>query len=215
MCSEPALGQFREFLTNSGIVEINEDNSWILKVQVDSFGYTLEWYISELLSRKLAAISGWNIRIEGLLAGGDFDVLSFIDSVLVHVECKSKRPSEIDDSEIRDFLQRSQDLAPEMAIMLIDTDNDLDSLLRRFQTILVSIQRIRHPDRKPSKPSIAQVPGFRNLYFGLFRVFITDSQPSFLHALQDCLRYYHTYVKFVSFLVGPRVNYITGEIYDD
>lgn len=73
ICSEPVLGQFREFLVENGIVEINDDNNWDLKVKVDNFGYTLEWYISKLLARKLHAISGWNIKIEGLMAGGDFE----------------------------------------------------------------------------------------------------------------------------------------------
>ncbi len=219
MCSEPALGQFREFLLNSGIVGISEDNSWSLKVKADSFGYTLEWYVSELLSRKLGAIGGWNVKIEGLLAGGDFDVLAFVDSVLIYVECKAKRPEEINDSEVRNFLQRSQDLAPELAVMLIDTDSELDTLLDKFNTILVPTQRISSgisdPNWKPKKPFIARVAGFRNIYFGLQRVFLTHSQPSILHTLQDCLRYYHTYVKFASFLGGLRVNYITEEIIDD
>jgi len=219
MCSEPTLGQFREFLVNGGIVGISKDNSWSLKVKVDSFGYTLEWYVWELLSKKLGAIGGWNVKIEGLLTGGDFDVLAFVDSVLIYVECKSKRPEEIDDSEVRNFLQRSQDLAPELAVMLTDTDSELDTLLDKFNTILLTTQRIRSgikdPNWKPKKPFITRVAGFRNIYFGLQRVFLTHSQPSILHTLQDCLRYYHTYVKFASFLSGPRVNYITEEIMDD
>lgn len=219
MCSEPTLGQFREFLINGGIVGISKDNSWSLKVKVDSFGYTLEWYVWELLSKKLGAIGGWNVKIEGLLTGGDFDVLAFVDSVLVYVECKSKRPEEIDDSEVRNFLQRSQDLAPELAVMLTDTDSELDTLLDKFNTILLTTQRIRSgikdPNWKPEEPFITRVAGFRNIYFGLQRVFLTHSQPSILHTLQDCLRYYHTYVKFASFLGGPRVNYITEEIMDD
>lgn len=219
MCSEPVLGQFREFLVNSSIVEIGEDNSWSLKVKVDSFGHTLEWYISELLAKRLGAISSWNVKIEGLLAGGDFDILAFVDSVLICVECKAKRPEEIDDSEVRNFLQRSQDLAPELSVMLVDTDSELDTLLDKFNTILLATQRIRSgitdPTWQPKKPFIARVKGFRNIYFGLQRIFLTHSQPSILHTLQDCLRYYHTYVKFASFLGGPRVNYITEEIMDD
>ena len=219
MCSEPTLRKFREFLVNSGIVGISEDNSWSLKVKVDNFGYTLEWYVWELLSKKLGAIGGWNVKIEGLLAGGDFDVLAFVDSVLIYVECKSKRPEEIDDSEVRNFLQRSQDLAPELAIMLIDTDSELDTLLNRFDSVLLRIQRIgsgtKDPNWKPEKPSIAKVAGFNNIYFGLQRIFLTHSQPSILHALQDCLRHYHTHVKFASFLSGTRVNYITEEIIND
>lgn len=144
--------------------------------------------------------------------------MAFIDAVLLYIECKSgtRRPEEIEDSAIRNFLQRSQDLAPELAIMLVDTDSELDALVDRFQAILLPIQRtasnIRDLGWKPKKPFISRVVGFDKVFYGLLRVFVTYSQPSILHALQACLRYYHTYVKFVSFLVGPRINYISGEI---
>lgn len=219
ICFEPTLRKWREFLVNSGIGGISEDNSWSLKVKVDNFGHTLEWYVWKLLSNKLGALGGWNVKIAGLLAGGDFDVLAFIDSVLIYVECKSKRPEEISDSEVRNFLQRSQDLAPELAVMLTDTDSDLGALLDKFNTILISIHRIsgdiKDPTWKPEKPPVSKVAGYRNIYFALQRIFLTDSQPKILHALQDCLRYYHTYIKFASFLAGPRVNYITEEIIED
>ncbi len=219
MCSEPTLGQYREFLAQTGIIEVTKQEKWRLKQRVDSFGYTLEWYVSELMSRELGATSGWGVEIEGLIAGGDFDVLAFMDSVLIYVECKAKRPEEIEASEIRNFLQRSQDLAPELAVMLVDTDGDLRPVLDRFQASLLPIKRVRsgvkRPEWKPDKPFIAKVAGFRNLHFGLYRVFITDSQPTILHVLQDCLRHYYTYIKFASFLSGPRANYITGEVFDE
>ncbi|MBA7659231.1 hypothetical protein ES703_67205 [subsurface metagenome] len=219
ICSEPLLGQFKEFLVNSSIVEIDEDNSWSLKVKVDSFGYTLEWYISELLVKRLNAISSWNIKIEGLLAGGDFDILAFIDTILLCVESKAKRPEDIDDSEVRNFLQRSQDLAPELSVMLVDTDSELDALIDKFNTILLSARRISMgiTDRnwQPKKPFIARVAGYSNICFGLQRIFLTHSQPSIFRNLQDCLRYYHTYIKFASFWGGPRFNYITEEIIED
>jgi hypothetical protein len=218
MCAEPTLGQVRDFLVRSAIVEVTKDERWNLKEQVDSFGYTLEWYVSQLLTRELGAISEWSVKIDGLLAGGDLDVLAFIDSVLLYIECKAKRTEEIGESEVRNFLQRSQDMAPELAIMLIDTDSELDSLLNRFQTILLPIQRvasgIRDQNWKSEKPFIAKVIGFHRMYFGLQRIFVTYSQPSIQHALQDCLRYYHTYVKFASFWGGPRMNYLTGEVID-
>lgn len=216
MCSSPTLHHFENFLINNGIVKITANDMWQLEYRVDSFGYTLEWFISWLISNKLRSISAWGVKIEGLYAGGDYDVLSFINSTLMYIECKSKRPNEVEQNEIRQFLQRSQDLSPELAVMLVDTDSQLTELIEKFQQILISIERVvsekTGPKWKPPKSLISKLSGFNELYFHPRRIYVTHSQPSILNALQDCLRYYNTVVKSSTYFSSPQIDYLNGKL---
>jgi len=52
--------------------------------------------------------------------------LAGLSPTLLYVETKSSRPEEIEDTEIKHFLQRGVELAPDLAILLVDTDDDLE-----------------------------------------------------------------------------------------
>ena len=78
ICAETKLQDFHDFLTRSQLIRTGSDDSWELEVNVDSWGYTVEWYVSRLMSDKLDSISQWGVKIDGLYAGGDYDVLSCV-----------------------------------------------------------------------------------------------------------------------------------------
>jgi hypothetical protein len=150
----------------------------------------------------------------------DFDVLAWLPPTLVYVETKSSRPSEVTDSELKHFLQRGMDLAPDLAILLIDTDDDLDktSLIGRlFEVMLPSVRLasgITDPEyRHDEKPFIAPQPGFPGIAFGYFRFYVTNTEPSIHTKLSICLRHYNTQVKGRSFLAGEPVNFVAGELH--
>ena len=52
--------------------------------------------------------------------------MAWLPRTLLYVETKSSRPEEIEDTEIKHFLQRGVELAPDLAILLVDTDDDLE-----------------------------------------------------------------------------------------
>ena len=54
--------------------------------------------------------------------GGDYDVLGRLDGALVYLEVKSSPPKQVYDSEVRAFLDRVEDLAPDLAVFLMDTE---------------------------------------------------------------------------------------------
>ena len=217
---DPALLDYLALFTDIGVVDQDSDTVRVTKA-VDNFGPTLEWYTAHLLSTEFEAVSCWAVKIQDVYGGGDFDVLAWLDSVsaLVYIECKSARPSEVDESELRSFLQRCQELAPEVAILLVDTDSNLQPLLDRTQAVLLPIIRKTSrtgDDWVPDEPFISAISGeaYSGIHFGLRRVFITRSIPSIATQLRKCLRYYSTFVRHASFLSGPRIDYIKGEVLD-
>jgi len=185
MCDKPTLVKYEDFLVRSDILEISKNKTWTIKDQVANFGHTLEWYISKLLNEKLDAISGWGIKIEENPVGGDYDVLGFLDSIMLYIECKTSRPDNVTGSEIRNFLQRREELTPELTIMLVDTDSALNQLLDKFRGILVP---------KLGDLSILEIKS-NVVYIENVRVMVTNNQPSIYKAILHCLRFYNRYIK--------------------
>jgi hypothetical protein len=89
---------------------------------VTSFGPTLEWYVAELLKREFGAEALWSVKFRRRSVGGDYDVLAKLDGSLLYVEVKSSPPKQVTDSEIAAFLDRVQDLGPDLSIFLMDTE---------------------------------------------------------------------------------------------
>ena len=57
------------------------------------------------------------------------EILPFWHGFPIHslyVETKSSRPEEIEDTDIKRFLRRGVELAPDLPISLVDTDDDLE-----------------------------------------------------------------------------------------
>lgn len=203
-----------KYLSDSGVVEEQGKSQWYLtKGAPNNFGPTFERYIKSVFEREFICSSEWGVELEGF-QDGDFDVLALVDSALCYVECKTAQTKDISNSELRYFLQRSQDLAPEMAILLVDTEDSLETLVRNVESILTSLARKESADQnwKPSKPFLREPSGFKGIYFGHRRIFVTNARPSVVSNLRLCLRFYSTWVKFQSFFGGPRFNYITEEI---
>jgi len=101
---------------------------------VTSFGPTLEWYIAELLKREFGAEVFWGVKFKRPKVGGDYDVLAKLDGSLLYVEVKSSPPKQVMASEIAAFLDRVEDLAPETAVFLMDTELRMkDKLVPMFE----------------------------------------------------------------------------------
>lgn len=185
MCDKPTLDKYEDFLVRSDILEIAKNKTWTIKDQVTNFGYTLEWYVSKLVDEKLNVESGWGIKIEGIPCGGDYDVLGFLDSIMLYIECKISPPDNVEDGEIRNFLQRREELSPELTIMLVDTDSPLNKLLDKFRIIL---------EPKLEELSIKEIKS-NVVYIENVHAMVINSQPSIYRAILHCLRVYNRYIK--------------------
>jgi hypothetical protein len=104
---------------------------------VTSFGPTLEWYVAELLKREFGAEVIWGVKFKRPKVGGDYDVLAKLGGSLLYVEVKSSPPKQVTDSEIVAFLDRVEDLAPELSIFLMDTELRMkDKVVPMFEQAL-------------------------------------------------------------------------------
>ena len=204
--------EYADFLVALGIAIHDGDHSIRLTRQVDNIGPTLEWYVAELCKGELAGDAQWAVQLEELPVGGDFDVLGWLAPTLLYVELKSAAPSQVSESELRNFLQRDQELAPDMSVLLIDTDDEpgLTALVERLNDVVMPL--VGAPK---SRPTFRPVPSHPGLIYGWRRIYIAGSQPSILTQLRRALQHYHASVKGVAVLGGPIVNFVSGEVIPD
>jgi hypothetical protein len=148
----------------------------------DSFGDTLEWYVAEILRREFAIPALWGVTLEDTPHGGDFDVLALPGGRLAYLEVKSAPPKHVEEPEVSAFLDRIEDLGPDMALFLEDTTLRMaDKIVPLFESALAS--------RPRWAPLAAARP--RRLRHEIFevgnRIFIVNSDPDLTYNLGLCL----------------------------
>lgn len=214
-----AGGQADEYvrcLVELGVAEVQDDEVNLIR-KINNIGPSLEWFVADVCQRQFAGSADWSVKLADF-EYGDCDVIAWLPPTLVSVETKSSRPSEVSDSELKHFLQRGVELAPELAILLIDTDDDLEDtgfLERIFDLMIPTVKLasgITDPEWAPERRFIAPAQGFPGISFGYFRYYVTNSEPSIHTQLGKCLRHYNKMVKGRPFLGGEPVNFVTGII---
>jgi hypothetical protein len=210
-----AAVEYVEFLESLGVARRDDDQATVTR-NLDNIGPTLEWYVAELCRRELSGSSAWGVKLDGLTPGGDYDVLAWLPPTLMYVETKSSHPSQVSDGDIRNFLQRSSVLAPEMAVLLVDTSESMDDLLQRlFELMLPPLREssgIKDETWCPDEPFVRPQAGYPGISWGCKRIYVTNSKPTILTQLRRCLQHYHARVKGASFFGGPPINWITGQV---
>lgn len=120
--TDDVTAQYISYLLCIRLIIGKDDGYAVAGKQVRSFGETLEWYVAEIFRQEFSAEAVWGVRFKGRRTGGDYDVIAKLDGVLCYTEVKSSPPKQIYESEIAAFLDRVDDLAPEIAIFLMDTE---------------------------------------------------------------------------------------------
>lgn len=99
-----------------------------------SLGPTLEWFMAELLRREFSCPALYGLRCKGTRFGGDFDVVSALESRFIYMEVKSSPPKNIEGDEVREFFGRLEDLRPHLAFFFVDTELRLkDKIVPLFE----------------------------------------------------------------------------------
>lgn len=203
-----------DLLVELGVAERRGDHVLMTRTP-DNIGPSLEWYVAQLIEQELCGTAAWGVQLADITVGGDYDVLAWLAPLLVYVELKSSRPSAISDGEIANFLERGEELAPDLAIFLVDTRDDLADLRTRFFEIMTIAIGKAYGWAEESARSIppwirpqAEYPG---VSFGYRRFYVTNSHPSILRQLQRCLQHYYARIKGAAIVGVPgEVNFITG-----
>jgi hypothetical protein len=146
---------------------------------ITSFGPTLEWYVAEVFKREFGAEAVWGVKFKRPRVGGDYDVLARLEGSLFSIEVKSSPPKQIYDSEIAAFFDRVVDLAPEVAIFLMDTELRMkDKIVPMFEKVIAK--------RSPDPFLVACVE--RELFHIQDRVFIMNAKESIVQNLEKTVR---------------------------
>lgn len=140
-CAGRRAAEYVGVLEKLGAAQRTADSVRLVRRGIDNIGPTLEWYIADLCERELHGSASWAVHLEDLRAGGDFDVLAWLSPALLYVEAKAKPRQDIRESELRNFLQRTNELAPDLTVLLIDTQDNLTDFLRWVMDVTTPIIR--------------------------------------------------------------------------
>jgi hypothetical protein len=163
------IRSYLNYLREVRLVEEGAAGYVLSRRPITSFGPTLEWYIAELLKREFGTDALWGVKFRRPKVGGDYDVLAKLDGSLLYVEVKSSPPKQVMTGEIAAFLDRVDDLAPEMAIFLMDTELRMkDKLVPMFEQELAK--------RSSESPPVLRLE--RELFHVQERIFIVNAKES-------------------------------------
>lgn len=182
-CSEETARLYLKELTALKLVKRRKDGTYQLVrgKEVFSLGDTLEWFLAILLKEELECDSLWNVSLAGLPSGGDFDVLADCENHLLYVEVKSSPPKSIEAENVASFLNRVDDLRPDLSIFFEDTTLRMkDKILPIFEGELAR----RFKEKSHLDPRFERVHD-ETYRFG--SLFVTNSKPGILENLRICL----------------------------
>jgi hypothetical protein len=175
-------GTYLEYLVSLRLIRKTGETFILSKGPVRSFGGTLEWFITELLKREFGCEAVWGVKFRRRNVGGDYDVVAKFDGSLLYAEVKSSPPKQIYDSEITAFLDRVDDLAPEIAVFLMDTELRMkDKIVPLFEHELA--KRYRKP------PAVTRME--RELFQIADRIFIVNAREDMVRNIQAVFSWYY------------------------
>ena len=171
-----------DYLLSIKLAKKRADVYYLTTKPVKSFGETLEWFIAEVFKREFGSEAVWGVKFKRPAVGGDYDVIAKFDGSLLYTEVKSSPPKQIYDAEIAAFLDRVDDLSPEIALFLMDTELRMkDKIVPMFEAQLA--------ERHSSPPEVARME--RELFHIQNRIFIVNAKESIIRNIERVLyRYY-------------------------
>jgi len=167
------------------IVQEGKNKFRTLRSPIDSFGPTLEWFISEMFRREFASPAIYGVLVKETPSGGDYDVMASWNRRLVYVEVKSSPPRGIELKQVSAFFSRIEDLIPDVAILFNDTQLRMkDKLVLLFEE---ELER-RHGKACQISSPVTRLVG--ELFHVQNRIFIVNSQKGVVENFSICLKHY-------------------------
>jgi hypothetical protein len=174
--------KYLDYLLSVKLLRKKTKDYVLAKRTVKSFGETLEWYVAQVFTRELGSEAVWGVKFKRPKVGGDYDVIAKFDGELCYAEVKSSPPKQIYDSEISAFLDRVEDLAPDVAVFLMDTELRMkDKIVPMFE------KELAH--RSPYPPAVTRME--RELFTIQDRIFIINAKEDIVRNIQKMLSWYY------------------------
>ncbi len=175
-------GGYIDYLLTIRLIKKKLKTYVLARGPITSFGPTLEWFIAEMFRREFFADTVWGVKFKRPKVGGDYDVIAKFNGSLLYAEVKSSPPKQIYDSEIAAFFDRVEDLAPAVAVFLMDTELRMkDKLVPMFEKELA--RRFDDP------PAVRRME--RELFQINDRIFIVNAKESLLQNFEKVMSWYY------------------------
>ncbi len=182
-------GKYLDYLLSLKLIKKRTRGYRLAKGPITSFGTTLEWYIAEVFRREFGSEAVWGVKFKRPRVGGDYDVIAKLDGSLLYIEVKSSPPKQIYDSEIAAFLDRVADLAPAIAVFLMDTELRMkDKLVPMFEKELQK--------RYKAPPKVVRME--RELFQIQDHIFIVNAKESILQNFENVMGWYYRHSSVLS-----------------
>jgi len=136
--TKQVAADYLDFLLAAGLVESFHGRFRLVKRPLKSFGETLEWFVAGVIREEFKTEALWGVKFKRPKIGGDYDILAKLDSSLLYMEIKSSPPRQIYDRGITAFLDRIEELSPDISIFFVDTELRMkDKIVPMFEEELV------------------------------------------------------------------------------
>lgn len=189
---------------------------------IDSIGPTLEWLVAEWFRSRLLSPAQHGVCIAEVPRGGDLDVVGIVNDLRVWVECKTKKPQDLTEEELRWYLQRAYDFNPEMAVLLIDTNGPIEEPINVLNRICAEMKwkqqtlaGLASNERQRMQLEIFQRRYKKELWWGEGNRFVTNVVHTIEASLMAVLRLYHNEIRHYSSPGGPpeyAYDYVAGKV---
>jgi hypothetical protein len=173
--------EYIDFLVTIKLIKKKTKGYALAQGPITSFGPTLEWYIAEMFKREFGSEAVWGVKFKRPNVGGDYDVIAKFDNSLLYIEVKSSPPKQIYDSEIAAFLDRAEDLAPAVAVFLMDTE------LRMKDKLVPMFEKELH-QRYGKPPKVQRME--RELFQFSDRVFIVNAKENIIQNMEKVMSWH-------------------------
>jgi hypothetical protein len=178
-CSPETEEEYTQFLVGCGVLRRGRQGLALAKDTVRNFGGTLEWFVAQVMEREFACPAIWGAKFGHLKAGGDYDVLSWVERNLLYLEVKSSPPKHIEGTEIGSFMDRVNALMPNFAVLLVDTE-----LRMKDKVVPLFEEQLAGPQRR-ERTWILRL--FDETFLVQDRIFVTNSRPNLISNLARIL----------------------------
>jgi hypothetical protein len=178
------VADYIEALVESGIVACARKSKFAFAVApVMGLGPTLEWFVANVFEREFDSPALWGVKLADTKCGGDCDVIAEVERQFVYVEVKSSPPKHVTVNEVSTFLGRVDELRPNVAIFLEDTE-----LRMKDKIVLLFEEALGNRFGKTVPAGLMPTRMVRELFKVGDSIYIANSKPDLVPNLMLCLK---------------------------
>lgn len=173
-----------EALAEIGIIARSGKSKFAFVVApVMGFGPTLEWFVAKVFEREFDSLALWGVKLADTKCGGDCDVIAEVERQFVYVEVKSSPPKHVTVNEVSTFLGRVDELRPNLAIFLEDTE-----LRMKDKIVVLFNEALADRFGKNVPAGLMPTRMVRELFKVGNGIYIANSKPDLVPNLMLCLK---------------------------